>query len=117
MKGLDPETGWAFSRGEQAIRESLLNVLLTAPGDRIMRPSFGAGILRFLHLPNNETTRSLLRDIVSRAVKIWEPRVDLQSVEVLADPDVPTGITICLRYRVRGTSVADLLRLGLELST
>ena len=44
--------------------------LLTRPGERLMRPEFGAGIRSFIHHPNNETTRALIADAAQEAAEL-----------------------------------------------
>lgn len=107
---------WRFSRGEPAIREALWNILLTRPGDRLMRPAFGAGIENFIHQPNNETTRSLMQSVITKAVQSLEPRIELDAVEVTADPASATAVRVALRYRIRGTGRVDGFSLGIDLA-
>ena len=60
LGGVDADGRLDWSRDDKSIREVMLNILLTRPGERLMQPDFGAGLLDFVHQPNNETTRNLL---------------------------------------------------------
>ncbi|HUJ10354.1 MAG TPA: GPW/gp25 family protein [Verrucomicrobiae bacterium] len=108
-------TGWAFpisvnSAGEIAtvsleedIRQSVRIILGTAPGERVMRPDFGAGLGKLVFEPINNTTISLAQHYVEQALVTWEPRID--TVTVAVTPDTPNGrLTIDIRYRVRTTN-------------
>ena len=92
--------GWAFplhpdrdSRqltyvaGRALVRQSILLILDTEPGERLMRPTFGCGLRRYLMTPNTTATRALIQNDVERALTAWEPRVRLQSVVVDAGDD------------------------------
>ena len=58
------------------MRESIRIILLTEPGERLMREGFGCGLRRFLFEPNTATTRAAdPRARSSQAIGRWEPRV------------------------------------------
>ena len=50
----------AWSAGEQNVRESIRLILLTEPGERLMRETFGCGLRQFLFEPNTVATRQRL---------------------------------------------------------
>ena len=75
----------AMSRGAEDIDASLRVVLLTAPGERVMRPLFGCRIWELMFEPINANTLGLMGEAVREAVGLWEPRVIVQDVRV--EPD------------------------------
>ncbi|HEX9435857.1 MAG TPA: GPW/gp25 family protein [Candidatus Limnocylindria bacterium] len=89
---------------DAAIRQSLLMLLSTAPGERVMRPHYGCELKRLVFAPNDETTAGLAIHYVRRAVERWEPRVEILSVDAGGDPDAAGRLLIALEYRVRATS-------------
>lgn len=103
----------AWTSGERAIRESLINILLTRPGERLQRPDFGAGVRDWIHRPNDATSRGLLAAVIERALRRDEPRIALEAVEVVAPPDDPTQIGITIRYRILASGQRDGLALTL----
>lgn len=105
---------WLPATGERSIRESLWNILLTRPGERLLRPEFGAGLPNFIHQPNDETTRSLIASTVTRAIERWEPRIVLDEVQVVMEPGVRTEIAVSVRYRMRHGGLAGVaeIRVG-----
>lgn len=105
----------AWQGGNKSIREVMLNILLTRPGERLMRPEFGAGILDFIHYPNNETTRALIVDAAQRALTRWEPRVILEEVSLVRDPLRLSHANLSIRYRLRHDGSRDNFDLALEL--
>jgi phage baseplate assembly protein W len=93
----------ATSAYEEDVREAIRIILGTNPGERIMRPDFGAGLQALAFEPINTTTMALAKHRVEEALILWEPRIDNIGVEVSADP--PVGrLTINIRYRVRATN-------------
>lgn len=108
--------GWAFPIGtidgggeillsseEEKIAEAIHIILCTAPGERLMRPDFGCGIFNYVFAPNNVRTAGLIRFHVEEALNRWEPRIDLEDVQVQPDPGDPAVILISITYRVKST--------------
>ena len=93
----------ALSRYEEDVREAIWIILGTAPGERVMRPDFGCGIHEYVFAPNNTRTTGLVCFQVREALIRWEPRIDLEDVQVWADPRDPTLLHISIDYRVRAT--------------
>jgi len=93
----------ARSSKEEDIQEAIQIILGTARGERIMRPDFGCGIHDLVFAPNNASTAGLARFCVEEALVRWEPRIDIESIEVQADPAQPELLLISISYRVRST--------------
>jgi phage baseplate assembly protein W len=120
MNGTDPTRaflgrGWAFpvcvKRGEVAtalfdddIRQAIRIILGTNPGERRMRPDFGAGLVTFVFEPVNTTTMSLIETRVKESLIDWEPRIDVERVRVAQDGGQPNLLLIDVHYRVRATN-------------
>jgi phage baseplate assembly protein W len=100
---LDEQGEVALSRYEEDIQEAIWILLSTAPGERLMHPDFGCGIQDLVFAQNDTRTAGLVRFQVEEALNRWEPRIDLQDVQVLADPSQPTLLLISIDYRVRAT--------------
>lgn len=83
--------------GPEKVRQSILLVLDTEPGERVMRPSFGCGLRRYLAKPNSTATRALLQRDVELALATWEPRIVLRAVKVEPGDD-PSLVTIEIDY-------------------
>ena len=90
--------------GEEKVRQSILLVLSTRRGERVMRPDFGAGLEDFLHEPISTTTAALVRHRVETALIVWEPRIDVEAVRVdLADRRLGR-LDVTIEYRIRATN-------------
>jgi phage baseplate assembly protein W len=106
--------GWAFpvcidaghvatAAYEEDVRQAILIILGTDPGERAMRPDFGAGLSAFVFEPMTPATLESLRQRVQEALVDWEPRIDLGKVGVTAVPD-EGKVLIDVDYRVRATN-------------
>src|SRR5512144_461619 len=84
---LSAEGRMVWSEGEQNIREAIRVILLTEERERINLSNFGGGLGRYLFEPNTVMTRHLIEDRIVKALTAWEPRIKVESVDVVPDPD------------------------------
>jgi phage baseplate assembly protein W len=94
----------AMAQYEEDVRQAILIVLLTNPGERVMRPTFGAGLNEFLFEPINSTTMATIGQRVEDSLIDWEPRIDVISVSVTPDSKNNATLSIDIQYRVRATN-------------
>lgn len=83
--------------GMDLVRQSIETILDTEPGERIMRPTFGCGLRRYLMEPNTLATRTAMAADITSALTTWEPRIRLTSVSVTPDEN-PTLVWIEISY-------------------
>lgn len=96
--------GPRLEEGPAKIEQSLRLILLTTPGERILRPEFGCGVHDLVFRPNTVTLRGQLEDRIREAITEFEPRVDLVDVSVDTAPEAPTLLNIHIVYRVRASN-------------
>jgi hypothetical protein len=101
---VDGRGGIAMSRGDSDIATSIIVVLSTARGERVMRPEFGSSIHDFVFAPNNATTHGLLAYHVQDALTRWEPRIDVTQVDVRPDSEDHSRVLINIDYQVKATN-------------
>lgn len=101
-----PPGAIALSVADQAVRESILLILGTARGERVMRPAFGCGIHELVFGSNDPTTAARISHEIREALIDWEPRAEVLTVDVGADPRDDTRLLISLQYRVRSSNNA-----------
>jgi len=100
---LDASGDFAMTSDEEDIRQAIRIILSTKPGERAMRPDFGAGLDVLVFEPINNTTCALARQRVEQALVNWEPRIDSITVQVTPDPQA-ARLMIDIAYRVRNTN-------------
>lgn len=107
----DPSTGLRTSatgalavvEDDEAIRQALLLLVSTRPGERVMRPEYGCDLHKLLFAPNDDTTAGLAMHYVRQAVERWEPRVDIVGVDATRVEAAGQMLEVALDYRVRAT--------------
>jgi phage baseplate assembly protein W len=102
--------------GTASIRQALLLLLSTEPGERVMRPTYGCALEHLIFGPSDDTTAGLVIHYVRRAVETWEPRVQVVEVDANPDPDDPARLNISLIYRVKAGGALDRLVYALSLA-
>lgn len=93
-----------MARYEDCVRQSILMILGTAKGDRIMRPDFGCGIHDLVFASNNPGTIGQVISEVRQALVQWEARIDVLEVDVYPDENQPNELLIQINYQVRTTN-------------
>lgn len=100
---------------EQSVRQSIQIILRTRPGEQLMRPEFGAGLEDYLHEPNNLTTRSRIRDMITESLKRWEPRIIVNRIDVAEVREQTGKIRVELAYRLKRTGQAQLIGVTMDM--
>jgi len=106
-------TGWSFPPRLNAtgdivtvsdvddIEEAIRIILLTQPGERVMRPEFGSRLPELLFMPCNTTTCGLANMFVAEALTRWEPRIRIVDVRTNVDSSDSARLLIHIQYQVR----------------
>ena len=111
-------TGWSFPprfdssdssiqmvSDEEDIRESLFLLLSTTPGERITNPEYGCDLRQFIFKPIDSTTIFLMKEVISHAVLMHEPRIVLDEIQVDV-PDPREGLVfVKLLYTITKVNV------------
>ncbi len=88
---------------EASVRQAILLLLSTSPGERVMRPEYGCELRKLIFSPNDDTTAGLAIHYVRRALELWEPRIEIVHLDAGRSEEDPTRLTVSLEYRVRAT--------------
>jgi uncharacterized protein len=108
---------FAWSEGETNIRESITLILKTEPGERVGLPEFGAGLTRYLFEPNITATHALVKDAAQRALTRWEPRIQVESLDMAADPADAENALLTITYKLVATAARERITVGVPLGT
>jgi phage baseplate assembly protein W len=98
-----------------SIRQSLLLLLSTIPGERVMRPEYGCQLFRIIFDPNDDTTAGLAIHYVRTAIERWEPRIEIQRLDATRNEGEPGRLDITLEYRIRPTGSTDQFLVGVQI--
>jgi phage baseplate assembly protein W len=86
---------------EEHVRDELIQLILTGPGERPYLPEFGGGARRLVFEGASATTAAMAKAMISQALSRWlQERVTVESLDVRSDEET---ITVDLAYRIAGT--------------
>ena len=108
----------AMVEHDRAVRQSILLLLSTRPGERVMRADYGCWLHRLVFAPNDAGTAGLAIHYVGEALRRWEPRVAIHRLDAGADlhgSGAASVLDIVLEYRVRRTAWEERVVLGYDL--
>lgn len=86
-----------YAAGPDKVAQSIWIILDTEPGERVMRPTFGCGLRRYLMTPNTTATRALIKHDVDVALANFEPRITVTDLQVTPGDD-PALVLIRIAY-------------------
>jgi phage baseplate assembly protein W len=72
---------------EEAVKESIKNLILTDKGERLMQPLLGGSIRAMLFDNNSPATLKLIQEQVRETIEQYEPRATLIDVQVTSQID------------------------------
>jgi hypothetical protein len=103
----------AETTDDDHLRDLIEQVLFTAPGERVNRPTFGSGVMQLVFAPNSDALASATQQMVQGALQQWlGDLIQVQSVDV---QNVDSTLRIQIQYIVRRTQqtqVAQFTRGG-----
>lgn len=102
---VDPTTGKiAMSEQEDDIREAIGIILRTGNGERIMRPGFGADVMRYAFAPVDSTMKNDLAHTLRLTLLEQEPRIKDVTVQCEESDKLTGALIINVDYVVRSTN-------------
>src|SRR5213593_2196084 len=93
---------------EEHVRDEVMQLILTNPGERLFLPEFGGGVRRLVFEGGGQTTEAMAKAMISQAVARWlDKRVTLEELTVVSRK---ATLTVDLVYRIAGTDDKRRLR-------
>jgi len=86
------------------IEKSLHILLTTRPGERVMQPKFGCHMEDLLFEPLNTGTKTLAKDRIKTAILYFEPRIEVQSIDLDDSRQNEGVIVISIEYIISNTN-------------
>lgn len=101
-----PQNVLSRQEDDRLIKNDILQLLLTVPGERVMRPDFGVPLRSFVFEQSIKSDIDVLKGDIERAIGEFEPRVVVEAVDVERDDD-RNGLNVKVVVRLK----KDLKRL------
>ena len=127
MSGITPKLPLSFDNkhGYNLIKkyknlatQNLKNLILTAPGERMMDPTFGVGIRNFLFEQNTAETHGLIAARIENQVNKYMPFLKIETVLFSSSEGIPdselNSIEVQIKYFVKPLNMTDILNITVD---
>ncbi len=93
------------------LRDLILQILFTIPGERVNLPEFGVGVQRLLFAPNSDALRASTQMLITTGLRRWlGDRIDVTQVTVTSEPGEEQTVTIEIFYTLLVTQERQSLQ-------
>lgn len=108
---VDSRKRTASTTEEEHVRDLIEQILLTSPGERVNRPTFGSGLLRQVFGPNGDVMAAAVQLTVQGSLQQWlGDRIQVESVDV-ESRESTLVVTVIYRLRSNGEQrTAEIVR-------
>jgi uncharacterized protein len=104
----------SFPTLEQSVRDSIRVILMTRPGEQLMRPTFGAGLENFLDEGNTVALRAQIQTTILQSLQNYENRITVDAVNVDPVPGSPGVVQVQIYYRVLRTNTQQQIGVTMQ---
>ena len=98
---------------KDAIKNNLINYLLTNTDEIPLNPNFGANIRAFVFEQITSGNLEDLKQDIQSKIKLYFPNVLILSLELTSDTDY-NEITMTLKYNIIDTGISDQLQISFQ---
>ena len=110
---LDPKLGYSMNTDLfDVARQNFRMLMLTAPGERMMIPSFGVGLRNYLFEQNGPLSRNLIESRINQQVKQFMPSVKIEGI-IFDDSQMDRNrLNISIFYSIPSIGLSDVLNVS-----
>ena len=90
------------SRDESAIKQAIVNLLLTNKGERLMNPKYGSDIRSYLFEPLDYGTAAQIKANIRSTIDRFEPRISISELKCVPNYN-DNGFDVEMTYIIRGS--------------
>jgi phage baseplate assembly protein W len=91
-------------QGEDDIQSSLRVLLATKLGERVMQPLFGCNLDAMVFELLDTTLKTEMKNLIERAILFFEPRINIDKIDLDSQNDLNGVVVITVNYIVRSTN-------------
>jgi len=97
----DDDNLFPFQMNLRLIKNDLIQLLKTIPGERVMMPEFGVGLQTYQFELFDYSISAQIQDAIFNAIKKYDPRLDIQDIDISQSKKQPNLIYITILGRVK----------------
>ena len=97
---LNPNTGdIALKKDAEAIKQSIMNILLTSRGERPFNPDFGGNLRAYLFENFDVVTQAAMESVIVNSLRNYEPRVRVDNIAI-SDLSYRNALNISIDFTI-----------------
>jgi phage baseplate assembly protein W len=100
---------------EQSVRDSIRVILMTRPGEQLMRPRYGAGLQNFLDEGNTVALRAQIQTAILQSLLNYENRITVDAVDVDPVAAAPGQVQVQIYYRLLRTNAPQQIGVTMQI--
>lgn len=113
----DPVDGYRLNKTyKDMIVQNLKMLVLTAPGERIMEPSFGVGLRNYLFLNDTPRIRADISSKIDEQVKKYMPFVEITGIDFNQVKGQENSLFVGIRFRIIPIDVVSYVEINTQVN-
>ena len=97
---LNPNTGdIALKKDAEAIKQSIMNILMTSRGERPFNPEFGGNLRAYLFENFDVVTQAAMESVIVNSLRNYEPRVRVDNI-IISDLSYRNALNISIDFTI-----------------
>jgi phage baseplate assembly protein W len=118
QKGAQGRVNYSRNNSPRLIQDSVLQILMTSPGERFWNPSFGCRIRKIQFEQASPAFIPTIQNLILEALNKWEPRVTLKASDIAVTFGDQGVVNITLAYTINNpdfTGSANKTKLTIQI--
>lgn len=97
------------------VKQNFRNLLLTLPGERMMDPTFGVGLRRFLFEPDGVIVQEAIASSIEQQIRKYLSYINIEAIDIATSNDDPymdmNSLDIRIEYQIIPLAISDTLEI------
>ena len=113
----NPVDGYSLNKTyKEMIIQNLIMLVLTAPGERIMEPSFGVGLRNYLFLNDDPKIRADISSKIDEQVKKYMPFVEVLGIDFNQIENQENSLFVGIRFKIIPIDVVSYVEINTQVN-
>ena len=107
-QGKQGRLSYVHNNSQALITSSVLQILLTIPGERLWNPTFGCRIQLLQFDTYSNSLAAIIQNLVLEALNLWEPRIVIRASDIVvsASTDIGRTVQILVKFKIKNPDFA-----------
>ena len=93
----------------ETVQQNLKNLILTAPGEKIMDSNFGVGLRNYLFENMTEDIKDMIYGKIIQQAQTYMPFIDITNIQISDSLEDAARLNVLITYRISDLGTTDNL--------